>query len=168
MPTQNSEKRIKEYVRELKELEDNCFRRRGRYWADPFLGRIYKLYANWKKKGLDAARKKDLVKYVLPGSSVRSDQTLLHVMLDCMSRANPKTRNLWTRALLMAEIKGIKPEVLSDFLRGQGGIAGRANDYAAHKRNQKAKKRKPSGSPSTKVSLKNVPTSSNVDDDDWE
>ena len=164
MPT-NREKRIKRYVRKLLALEDNCLKSRRRYWADQFLIRIYKLYTIWKIEGVDARRKDDLIKYVLKVPSVRSDKTLLHIMFDCMSRATPKDRNRWTRALLMAEIEKIKPEALGDYLRRKGGIARRANDYATYKGNQKAIKAKPSD-PSSKVSSKNV-TNDN-DDDEWD
>ena len=53
-----SQKRIKKYVRILKNLETDCLESRGRYSADHFLSRLYKLYVNWKKKGVDAARRK--------------------------------------------------------------------------------------------------------------
>ena len=166
MSTKNRERRIKKCVRKLRNLEDNCLKTRGRYWADRFLSRLYKFYANWKKNRVGAARRQDLIRY-----SVRSDKTLLHVMFDCMSRANPKTRNRWTRALLMADAKGIPPEELQNFLRGnKGGIAGVADEYAAHRRTQKEKRGqgKTAGS-GTKGSLKLVASTSDADEDDeWD
>ena len=75
MSTKNRERRIKKCVRKLRNLEDNCLKTRGRYWADRFLSRLYKFYANWKKNRVGAARRQDLIRYVLRVPSVRSDKT---------------------------------------------------------------------------------------------
>lgn len=150
-------KRIEKYVKELSDLEAKCRLSHTRDWPFPYLERVYELYMNWRKKRLGKQRRADLDKFVLKRSS-RKDKKSLHLLIECTSAANPKTRNKWASALLVARKNKIEPRKIPDFLlnKGGGGIAGRVAEHAAQRKRLKKKKTGRIRSGSDRTSSKSI------------
>jgi hypothetical protein len=144
-----SRKRVEKYVKELLALEAKCRLSHSRDWPVPYLERVYALHTNWKKKKLGKQRRADIIRFVLQKRSIRNDRKLLHVIFQCTSTANSKTRNRWAGALLFARENKIEPKKIPNFLleKNKGGIAGRAAEYAALRKARKKGKSRKSGKP---------------------
>jgi hypothetical protein len=144
-------------VKELSDLETKCRLSHTRDWPFPYLKRVYALYMNWRRKSLGKQRRADLDKFVLKRSS-RKDKKSLHILIECTSVANPKTRNKWASALLAARKNKIEPRKIPEFLlnKGGGGIAGRVAERAAQRKRLKKKKTGRIGSGSSITSSKSI------------
>lgn len=142
-PNAVSHKRAQKYVNELSALETKCRLNHCRDWSIPYLQRVYELDMNWRKKRLSKERRADLNRLVFPKRSIRKDQKTLHLIIECTSKVNSRTRSRWVSALLLARVKDIEPKNMPKFLvaKGHGGIAGRADEYG-ELRKKKAEKKK--------------------------
>jgi len=139
-----SQSRITKYVTELSALEKTCRNSHSRNWAFPYLMRIYELHENWQRKGLAKERRADLNRFYRSAlkKHSRKDKKLLHLIIECTSAANSKTRSTWVSALFAARLKKIKPKKITRFLlnKDRGGLKSRSAEYAAYRKRGKIKK----------------------------
>jgi hypothetical protein len=172
--------RIEKYVNELTALEQNCFQTRKRNWEIQFLVRVYELCSNWRKNKVRKQRRQDLIKFIFPRKK-RKDNKTVHLLIEATSKVKRRTRSRWASALLLAEKKKISVSMIERFLtnKGDGGLAARAAEYAAlRKQHKKLKGRafgkniKSTGSKSSSTQKKTVKTraakSVNNDNADWD
>ncbi len=170
--------RVTKYIKELSDLELKCRMSHSRDWAIPYLARVYQLDMNWKMKKLSRQRREDLNSAAFGARSIRKDKKSIHLIIECTSKVNTRTRNRWASALLNARVNNIEPEKIATFLlkENKGGLAGRAAEYAEHrkaKNEEKATKhRRTTKSPLSKVTSTNKRDDkanrvTRDDNDDW-
>jgi hypothetical protein len=131
--------------RELKELmliKQDSFKTRQRYWERTYLQAVYDLWCSWPKgKRWSFARQSA----GLCGIQVQRSHHGLRILIDCTSpQTDEKIKSRWTQALRYAYVQRVEPSGMAEFFggKGKGGVAGRAQAFAAHVKRIKTIKQK--------------------------
>jgi hypothetical protein len=116
---------------------------RTRYSERPYLQGVYELYCDWEADKRPKARSAQMAK--LCKISTRKDAHPIRIIIDCSSPStDEKMKSRWTLALRFAQVRGVPPSKLLDFLNEKGGLAGRARAFTKWQNNAASAKKKTS------------------------
>jgi hypothetical protein len=132
----------KRELKELMQIEQDSFKTRQRYWERTYLQAVYDLWCSWPKgKKWSFARQSA----GLCGIQVQRSHHGFRILIDCTSpQTGEKIKSRWTQALRYAYVQRVEPSGMVEFFggEGKGGVAGRAQAFAAHVKKIEAIKQK--------------------------
>jgi hypothetical protein len=120
---------LRQRISDLGKLERRCFATRKRFEFYRYLAAVFEFYAELKRtNGIEKSVRRMAELFNLDS---RQRVHPIRLIIDASSQADSKTKSRWTRALRFAWHERHRWSDLEAFLRGNGGPAGCASQFAA-------------------------------------
>ena len=124
-----SDRQLRQTIDRLRDLERKCFASRNRFAFYDYLAAVFELYVQLRRT--KQAKKGATLIVRLFGFQNQKRTHPIRVIIDTTSTVDNKTKSRWTRALRYAWRERRAWTDLKRFLRGNGGLAGCAEKFAA-------------------------------------
>jgi hypothetical protein len=122
------DRQLRKIIDDLRELERNCFASRSRFAFYEYLAAVLELYGRLRRRNQAKPLARRIAK--LFGLRKQNRTHPIRSIIDATSTADNKTKSRWSRALQYAWLERKTWTDLGSFLRGNGGPAGCAAQFA--------------------------------------
>jgi hypothetical protein len=127
-------------IQPAKEAAAGLKRRIGRFDAYEFLGAIYRIYIDWKRRKIAKRSTQTLADEM--NIVRRKGMNPIRVLIEAtLPDADLKQKSRWVRALEYVHSENVSPSQFRNFVRSRGGVAGCARLVV----NINRKRRRPGG-----------------------